>query len=223
MSERIVLILANGSWGSATRLPELADCAHLIVATDGAWAKAVDAGIRVDRVVGDLDSLTRAERATLLASDTEVEIHEPDKDFTDLELAVDSALRSGARELIVFGAFGGRIDHTLANVLMLEKALRRGVEVELVAGRETAWLVRGEFELPDGRPGDRVSLIPLSRGAVVRTDGLRYRLNDEPLVRASAHGISNVIEELPVRIAARSGTLLVVHGPPDEPEGAADR
>lgn len=223
MSKKTVLILANGAWGSATRLPELADRAHLIVATDGAWAKAVETGIRVDRVVGDLDSLTRAERATLLASDIEVEIHEPDKDFTDLELAVDSALASGTRELIVFGAFGGRIDHTLANVLMLEKALRRGVEVELVAGRETAWLVRGEFELPNGQPGDRISLIPLSRGAVVRTDGLRYRLNDEPLVRASAHGISNVIEELPVRIAVRSGTLLVVHGSADEPEGAAGR
>ncbi len=211
-----ILILANGTWGDTARLPRLANRADRIVATDGAWAKAVAAGIRVDRVVGDLDSLAPSDRATLLASGAEAEIHEPEKDFTDLELAVDGALSRQARELIVFGAFGGRIDHTLANVLMLEKALDCGASVELIAGDETAWLIRGEFSLPVGRPADRVSLIPLSRGTVVRTDGLRYRLDDEPLVRASAHGISNVIEEMPVRIAVRSGTLLVVHGPPEE-------
>jgi len=99
---------------------------------------------------------------------------------------------------------------------MLEKALDHGASVELIAGDETAWLVRGEFALPAGRAGDRVSLIPLTRGAIVRTEGLRYRLDDEPLVRASAHGISNAIDEPPVRITVRSGTLLVVHGPAEE-------
>jgi len=216
MSDTTVLILANGAWGGTDRLTDALDRADRVIATDGAWAKAHAAGIRVDRVVGDLDSLTPTERAALLASRTDAEIHDPDKDFTDLELAVDGALARGARQLVVFGAFGGRIDHTLANVLMLEKALDHGASVELIAGEETAWLVRGEFALPAGRAGDRVSLIPLTRGAIVRTEGLRYRLDDEPLVRASAHGISNAIDEPPVRIAVRSGTLLVVHGPAEE-------
>jgi len=216
MPDEIILILANGEWPDTTRLPVLADRAGTILATDGAWAKAVDAGIEVGCVVGDLDSLTTAQRASLLESGVEVEVHPPDKDFTDLELAVDRALAMRAGALIVFGAFGGRIDHTLANVLMLEKALDRGVDVELVHGTETAWLVRGTFALPDGRAGDRISLIPLSRGTVVRTEGLRYRLSDEPLVRASAHGVSNIIDATPVRVTVRSGTLLVVHGPPRE-------
>jgi thiamine pyrophosphokinase len=215
-----VLILANGEWGNATRLCALADRADLIVAADGAWAKAVEAGIPVDRVIGDLDSLTDEEKASLLESDVDVQIHPPDKDLTDLDLALDHALGLSPAKLVVFGAFGGRIDHALANVLLLERAVARSVEVELIADRETAWLIRGDFTLPIGRAGDRVSLIPLSEEAVVRTDGLRYRLNEEPLVRASAHGISNVIEELPVRVAVRSGTVLVVHGPAEEPEGA---
>jgi thiamine pyrophosphokinase len=218
-----VLILANGEWEGAMRLRELADRADLIVAADGAWAKAVAAGIPVDRVIGDLDSLTDEQKASLRASDVEVQVHPADKDFTDLHLALDHALSLSPEKVIVFGAFGGRIDHTLANVLLLERAVARGVEVELIAGRETAWLIRGGFTLPIGRARDRVSLIPLSEEAVVRTDGLRYRLDDEPLVRASAHGISNVIEEIPVRIAVRSGTVLVVHGPADEPEGAGGR
>jgi thiamine pyrophosphokinase len=100
--------------------------------------------------------------------------------------------------------------------MLLEKAVEQGVEVELIAGDETAWLIRGDFTLPVGRAGDRISLVPLSDEVVVRTDGLRYRLHDESLRRASAHGVSNAIDRLPVRIAVRSGTLLVVHGPPQE-------
>jgi thiamine pyrophosphokinase len=213
MADRSILILANGEWADTARLSDLVDRVDKIIAADGAWAKALAAGIRVDCVIGDLDSLTSEERESLLDSDIEVRVHSPDKDFTDLELAVDCALTKSARKLIVFGAFGGRIDHTLANVLLLEKAVERGVEVELIAGDETAWIIRGELTLSDGRRGDRMSLIPLSDFVVVRTDGLRYRLYDERLVRASAHGVSNEIEDLPVRIAVRSGTLLVVHGP----------
>jgi len=211
-----ILILADGEWDDAARLTGLVDRVDKVIAADGAWAKAVDAGIPVDLVIGDLDSLTLSERAALQRSGIESQVHPPDKDFTDMELAVDCALASSPQRLIVFGAFGGRIDHTLANVLLLEKAVERGVEVELIAGDETAWLIQSDFTLPVGQAGDRISLVPLSEEVVVRTDGLRYRLHDESLRRTSARGISNAIDGLPVRIVVRSGTLLVVHGPPQE-------
>ncbi len=216
MPDDSILILANGEWGDTARLSDIADRAAHVIATDGAWAKAAAEKIPVDCMIGDLDSLTLEELAALRSSDIEVQVHPTDKNRTDLELAVDFALTKSARRLIVFGALGGRLDHTLANVLLLEKAVLRGDEVELLAGDETAWLIRGEFTLPDGRTGDRISLVPLSDRVIVRTDGLRYALDDEVLFRTSARGVSNVIDGLPVRIAVRSGTLLVVHGPPQE-------
>lgn len=219
MSDDSILILANGEWGDTKRLTDLVGCAARVIATDGAWAKAVAAEIPVDCVIGDLDSLTSSQRASLLNSNLEVQIHPTSKDRTDFELAVDDALGLSPAKLIVFGAVGGRVDHTLANVLVLEKAVGQAVEVELIAGDETAWPIRGEFTLPSGRPGDRISLLPFSDEAVVRTEGLRYRLDDEALRRTSARGVSNVIDTLPVRVTVRSGTLLVVHGPPPRGEG----
>lgn len=216
MADDSILILANGEWGDTTRLSDLAGRVARVIATDGAWAKAVAAEIPVDCVIGDLDSLTPSEWAALQDSGIEIQVHSPDKDWTDLELAVDHALTLSPARLIVFGALGGRLDHTLANVLLLEKAVERGVGVELHAVDETAWLIRGEFTLPNARTGDRISLVPLSDRVVVRTEGLRYALNDEVLFRSSARGVSNVIDGLPVQIAVRSGTLLVVHGPPEE-------
>ncbi len=219
MSYDTVLILANGEWEPSERLAHRVAEADWIVAANGGWAKAAAAGLQVDCVVGDLDSLTPQQRATVHDSGVGLQLHPTNKDLTDLELAVDDALARGARRLVVVGAFGDRVDHTLANVLMLEKAARRGVHVELLAAGETAWIVRSPFVLPFGNPGDRVSLLPLTDVAVVSTHGLRYRLDERPLVRASAHGISNVIETVPVGIAVRSGTLLVVHGKVEE-EGA---
>ena len=216
MPDDSILILANGEWGDTTRLTDAAGRAAHVIAADGAWAKAVAAEISVNCVIGDLDSLTPSERAALQDSGVEIQVHPPDKDWTDLELAVNHALTLSPAKLVLFGALGGRLDHTLANVLLLEKAAERGVEVELIAGDETAWLIRGEFLLPAGRTGDRISLVPLSDRVVVRTDGLRYALDEEMLPRASGRGVSNVIDELPVRIAVRSGTLLVVHGPREE-------
>jgi len=211
-----VLILANGEWGSTSRLSGLAAHVACVIAADGAWAKAHASGLHVDCVIGDLDSLTSEQRTALLDSHVETQIHSPNKDFTDLELAVEHALSLAPTKLIIFGALGGRLDHTLANVLLLERAIERGVEVELITGDETAWIIREGFTLPLGQPGDRVSLISLSDESVVRTDGLHYALDDEPLVRDSARGVSNVIVALPVQIAVRSGTLLVVHGPPQQ-------
>jgi len=215
MADETVLILANGEWGETSRLSAAAAGASRVIAADGAWAKAAAAGIHVDLVIGDLDSLSASQRQALLVSDTKVHEHPPDKDLTDLELAVDLALAYSATKLVVFGAFGGRIDHALANVFMLEKAIQRGVEVELITGDETAWLARGAFTVPRGRSGDRISLVPLSARAVVRTEGLHYRLDGDALRRTSARGISNVIEKVPARIVVQSGTLLVVHGPAD--------
>ena len=188
MADDTILILANGAWHDRSRLRGLADRADRILATDGAWTKADSLGIRVDCVIGDLDSLPPEELARLRRSGPPIQAHPAEKDFTDLELAVDFALAAQARKLIVFGAFGGRIDHMLANLFLLEKAVERGVGVELIAGDETAWLVDEDFTLPIGEAGDRVSLVPLSDEAVVRTDGLRYRLNGEPLVRAGGIG-----------------------------------
>jgi len=213
VSDESILILANGEWGDASRLPALTARAGCVIAADGGWAKAIAAGIRVDCVVGDFDSLSTDEHAALFASGTERLAHPTEKDATDLELAIDHALSLSPTRLTVFGAVGGRIDHTLANVSLLERAIDRGVEVELIAGDETIWCVRGAFSLPVGRPGDRVSLLPLTDCALVCTAGLRYPLEDEPLHRTSARGVSNVIESTPVRIVVSSGALLVVHGP----------
>jgi len=213
MADDTILILADGEWGIPARLRDAVARADSVIAADGGWAKARAAGVRVDAVIGDLDSLSPEDRARLSRESIEVHRYPPDKDQVDLELAIDFALARSPAKILVYGGIGGRLDHTLSNVFLLEKVVERNVHVELIADEETAWLIRDKLVLPHVRPGDRISLIPFSIEAAVRTSGLKYPLDDEVLVRSAARGVSNVVTSSPVRITVHSGTLLIAHAP----------
>lgn len=219
MTEGTTLILANGSWDNIERLRRIADGATSILAADGAWAKAQRLRIRVDRVFGDLDSLTISETEALEESGTPLHAFAAAKDWIDLELALDYALAQKPSRIVLFGASGGRLDHTLAGLFLLEKGVDAEVPIESAVGRATLRLVAGRCDLPDARIADRVSLLPVSASATVRTGGLSFALRGEPLYRAASRGVSNEVCKPPAWIEVTDGRLLVIHEAAEEGGG----
>jgi thiamine pyrophosphokinase len=212
--KKVILILGNGPWRGVEFLPELAAQADYIIAANGGFARARRLGLRVDLVVGDLDSLGPEERAELKESGIKTVVHPRAKDQTDLELALEEALKLGPEKIRLFGALGARLDQSLANIFILEKAARLGVEAEILSGRERLYLVHDRLELPEAEVevGDLVSLLSLTEEAGgLRTWGLEYPLRGESLVRASSRGISNRVVALPAGVALKRGLLLVIH------------
>ncbi|MFQ6090488.1 MAG: thiamine diphosphokinase [Candidatus Bipolaricaulia bacterium] len=207
----MILILGNGPWRGLEFLPELAARADYIIAADGGFAKAKGLQIKVDLVIGDLDSLGPGEREALAESGTETITFPEEKDQTDLELALDRAIALRPGRIVLFGALGARLDQGLANIFLLERAARAGIAAEIIAGRERICLVHERLEL-EAEVGDLVSLLPLSAAArSVRTWGLKYQLDGEDLHRASSRGISNEVVALPAGVELREGLLLVIH------------
>jgi thiamine pyrophosphokinase len=142
-----------------------------------------------------------------------------DKDETDTELALLEAVRRGATRITLLGAVGGpRVDHELANVLLLAREELAGVPVAILDPRARISLVdaRGrtiERQLP-GALGAPISLLSIgSPGPRVRTSGLRYPLHDERLALGPARGVSNVRTEPDASIRVRDGRLLIVETP----------
>jgi len=211
MGEGLILILADGIWEDGGRLDRLAGRSDRTIAADGGFDRAAAAGIDVDEVVGDLDSIGPEGKDRLVGSDITVHIYPRAKDATDLELAIDLALARRPGRIVVYGGLGGRLDHTLANVFLLLKGIPVGVPIELASGAETARLVVDRIELNGARIGEAVSLIPISERALVRTEGLRYPLEDEPLIRSSSRGISNEVASLPASVEVKEGILLLIH------------
>jgi thiamine pyrophosphokinase len=201
--------------------------ADLVIAADGGTLHLERWGIEPRLVVGDLDSLPEDARERVVRSGGHIEVHPREKDRTDTEIALDKALAARADEIVVIGALGGpRIDHALANALLLTRA-GVGPRVRIVRGPMTMRLLRGgESAEVFGAPGDIVTLLALGDGpAVVRTSGLRYPLADEALAPGSSRGVSNEIAASPASVSCGSGALLVIQGgalaPRQEPQPKA--
>jgi thiamine pyrophosphokinase len=200
--------------------PADADAAHLaaaelLIAADGGaiWLESV--GRRPDLLVGDLDSSPAELVDRLATAGTGVERHPAEKDATDAELAVARAVAAGADEVILLGALGGlRLDHELANLLLLADPAYAGRELDLRIVRDgtvaRALHAPGALSLA-GSVGDLVTLLPVGGDAIgVRTTGLRYPLDGSVLRLGRSRGLSNEIVEAPASISLERGTLLVV-------------
>ena len=206
MSDTVVVLTSGAAPVAAGPLPAGA----LVVAADGGADAALALGLRVDVAVGDFDSIVPATLAALEAAGTRIERHPAAKDATDLELALDEAIRLGARRILVLGSDGGRLDHLLGTLLLLASDAYAGVELDAVLGSTRVHVIRGERTLA-GEPGETVSLFAAGGPAAgVTTAGLRYPLDGETLPPATSRGVSNEFAAAEARISLASGVLLAV-------------
>lgn len=134
-----------------------------------------------------------------------------EKNETDTELAVQTALERGATHITLLGGLGGaRFDHTVANILLLA-----GYEtpIYLIDGPSTCWLLRGPGSTDiSGQKGDLLSLFPLTQDATgIHTEGLYYPLHGETLSFGKPRGVSNELIQEQARVALEHGLLLVIH------------
>lgn len=160
--------------------------------------------------LGDFDSAGPGLREWAVRAGARIVRHPIEKDKTDTELALEYALRAGARTIDFYGALGGRLDHELANIALLLRARAAGAAMRLLDGPTTAFLAPRRCPLRAER-GATVSLIPVSaRVAGVTTAGLYYPLRGETLRRGSTRGISNVVTGRRPLVVHTAGVLLVV-------------
>jgi thiamine pyrophosphokinase len=113
------LVFAGGDPVDGSVAARLPDLGVTVVAADSGVERALALGRRVDLVVGDFDSADPAAVETAVAGGAELRRYPTDKDQSDLELALHAARAGGASRVIVVGGYGGRLDHFLANALLL--------------------------------------------------------------------------------------------------------
>ncbi len=191
--------------------------ADYLIGVDGGTRHCQALGLQPAAIIGDLDSLSETQLADYLAAGVVIERHSPIKDQTDLELAIEFAIRQGASEVLLLGALGGRLDQMLANVLILA---RHGwpIPILLADGNEFAQILRAGERLTLRAPvGSTVSVLALSERVTGLTYcGLAYPLTDFTLELGSSRGVSNVVADIPAEMTITDGVLLVIETlPPD--------
>lgn len=204
------LIVAGGEPPAEGAIRRAAEGAACVIAADrGAWYCLRD-GIVPHLVVGDMDSLPSEALEELHVAQVEVLALRRDKDETDTQIALQEALKRGARSLVILAALGTRFDHGLANVQLLHQALRAGVPAHILAGAQDIFLIEGQATLADAE-GCTVSLLPLGmcvRGVTLA--GFVYPLHEDDLEVGYSRGISNVVRDPLARVEVREGILIAV-------------
>lgn len=186
---------------------ELAETADYIIAADGGQNRAREFGLQPDCVIGDFDSTTLNEDFDCLYI-----TYPAEKDLTDTEAALTHALEKGCRNVILLGGMGGRLDHTMGNIGLLDKYYNSFDHMEFIDGKNRMELLKnsGRTLKRDARYKyfGLVSLNAEASGIDIR--GAKYELTVASLERASTLGVSNEFSEDTVEIYVREGTLLIV-------------
>jgi thiamine pyrophosphokinase len=187
------------------------DGAGLVIAADDG-ASALEGTGRIDRLVGDLDSVDPALVERLAETGTMVTRHPADKDASDTELAIVAALDDGATEIVLLGALGGdRLDHELANLLLLADPIL-GPPLRIARGGTMVRALRpGQVLRLDAAPGALLTLLPIGGDVTgVTARGLRWPLEAATLRMGRSRGLSNEVTASDASVAVGTGVLLVV-------------
>jgi thiamine pyrophosphokinase len=187
--------------------------ADLIVAADGGTLALEGWNFVPHAIVGDLDSLGVERAAEFAALGVTVVPYSPEKDESDLELAIAYATAANADDIVLLGTLGGaRFDHELANALLIAGEEYRGRRLRAVHGDVTVGALHGGETLElGGVAGDLVTLLAVRGDAEsVRTHRLKYPLAGETLRFGAARGLSNVVVSAGATVTCDSGVLLVI-------------
>jgi thiamine pyrophosphokinase len=207
------VIITNGHLSDPARARRHIRPGDQVICADGGARHARAMELIPDVVVGDLDSLDPDLRAEFEAAGVRFEVHPVCKDETDLELALRLAIASGATEVDLLAVLGGRLDQSLANLLLLARPEWASAQVRVIEGDEIAWPVRsGQTVTVAGAVGDTLSLVPLTPLVTgVTLEGVEWPLHDATLRFGSTWTISNVLSAPMAHLQVGEGSVLVVH------------
>jgi len=185
--------------------------ADIIIAADGGGLYLYEAGIVPDVLIGDFDSIP-SDVLDFFCSQKKVAIcsFSREKDFTDMELAVEMAVSRGADEVCILSATGTRLDHSAGNILLLYSLLQKGIRGWVEDANNRVYLTQGRMELKrlDNWKVSLIAISPEVNG--VTTSGLQYPLMNDTLVLGSCRGVSNEFASDTAVISVEKGLLMVI-------------
>lgn len=186
----------------------------LTIAADSGMEFFYRNGLVPDEIVGDFDSVKSGVLEFFKENNPNIKIRkfQPEKDETDTELAIRTAIDADCKKIWLLGATGTRIDHVLGNIHLLGMAMERDCEcIMLDSCNRIRMLNQGMAIRREEQYGDYISLFPFTptvKGLTLR--GFKYPLEKYELQCYHSLGVSNEISEEKAEISFEEGILLMV-------------
>ncbi|WP_158607368.1 thiamine diphosphokinase [Rhodohalobacter sp. SW132] len=203
IGKNLAVILCNGEPPEKEQLQRSIDTADLFIAADGGGNIALQYNLLPDIIIGDLDSFHQPDTVTVPV------LHKPDQNINDLEKALNHITQLEVENVLVFGATGQRLDHTVKNLSVMKQFHNqfntlvfrdKFCDIKLINSPHTEQVT----------PGTQISLFPLSGKVTgISSSGLKYKLNNHSLENGVFDGTSNESVSDQVVITYESGDLLL--------------
>jgi len=162
------VILANGNFPSHQIPIEFLFKAEQIVCCDGAAQNLLNAGLKPDFIIGDLDSVSEAIKNRFAS----IVVHLAEQETNDLTKAVNFCLENNRTEITILGATGKREDHTLGNLsLLADYAEKANVQLLTDDGVFTPLLKSSALE---SYPKEQISIFSLNPETIFTFHNLLY-------------------------------------------------
>ncbi|MCD6329656.1 MAG: thiamine diphosphokinase [Candidatus Cloacimonetes bacterium] len=184
-----------------------------IIAADGGANFLLKRNIIPDVLIGDFDSISESSLAELKTK-SDVMQFSKEKDKTDSELALDYCADQHYDTVTMINAVNGRLEHSLANIFMIEKFVQKGLSIYFINKHNEIFVLRGPQEMEmNSKRGAEISLIPLTEQVEIEfINGFKYPLQNEMLFRKQSRGVSNIAETEKLSVKILSGILLIIRG-----------
>ena len=216
--KKSALLVANGQIEDPVLLLELLindynfNNKFLIVSADGALKNCNYLKLVPDIVIGDMDSICEDDKKILKTSNPNALFVKSscEKDESDTQLALEYIAESNIKNIILVGALGKRMDHSLANLLNISSEKLKDTQVRIVDKNYEYTVLRHSTEI-NGAIGNTLSIFSLTPWTYfINTEGLKYKLSEEKLLFCPVRGLSNIIEKEKVLLDFKEGVLLIV-------------
>ena len=179
----------------------------MILCADSGLRHARALGISPDWVLGDFDSSSEQPEGESVLR------YPPEKDDTDTQSTLNLAIRRGAKNILILGATGGRLDHFIGNMGLLGYGRQKGVNVILADAQNYICLVEnGHIIRKDSQFGKYVSFFAAGETVEGLTlKGFKYPLDHYRLTTDNCgRTVSNEIQEEKAKILYEKGSLLMI-------------
>ncbi|KKU83594.1 MAG: Thiamine pyrophosphokinase [Microgenomates group bacterium GW2011_GWA2_47_8] len=201
--------IVGGGKLSKQFLSEIIKNEHIIGVDRGAYWLIAN-GITPDIAIGDFDSVSASELREIKQKVKRVEEHPKEKDFTDMELAVEHAITIQPAEVIIYGAIGSRFDHTMGNIYLLERLFEKGIIGAIHDLNNEVRIITGQITLRKEPRYCYVSLLPITASVEITLSGFFYDVTRASIRRGQTLGISNEIHEDEATIEVHRGKALLI-------------
>lgn len=200
------LIIANGKSPSKKKIIKLIELGFdFIICADGGTETAKKLNIIPNAIIGDMDSISN--KTLKYFSDVEI-IKLNRQNDTDVEKCLKYAIRKRFTEVVLLGATGDRLDHSICNLGIVIKFFNK-IRIHILHEKSILSCYNSKVSLPAGI-GEIFSLYGFGDKCTITISGLKYKMKNKLLVFGKNESTSNVAVDTKVNIKIRSGHVFVI-------------